>query len=159
MNWDTSRPERASRSIVSRAALPFPSAIASAAAKISSESATPSTARTSSVSTGLPPYATSWSSVPRASRKLPPAAREIAPTAPSSISIPSATDTRSRTSAIWRAAGRWKSNRWQRSTIVGITLCASVVASTNTVLGGGSSRVFRNAFQASLVSMWASSMM
>ncbi len=55
--------------------------------------------------------------------------------------------------------GRWKSKRWQRSAIVAITLCDSVVARTKTVFGGGSSSVFRKAFQASLVSMCASSRM
>jgi DNA polymerase-3 subunit gamma/tau len=57
------------------------------------------------------------------------------------------------------AGGRWKSKRWQRSAIVAITVWDSVGASTTTVLGGGSSRVFRKAFQASLVSMCASSRM
>ena len=54
-NCDTSRPERASRSLASRAAFPSSAAIASPAARISSASATPSTARTSSVATCLPP--------------------------------------------------------------------------------------------------------
>ena len=63
------------------------------------------------------------------------------------------------TSAICSSEGRWKSKRWQRSMIVGITFWGSVVARTKTVLGGGSSSVFRKAFQASLVSMWASSRM
>ncbi len=97
--------------------------------------------------------------MPSASRKLPAAAREIAAIAPSSISIPSAAETRRSTSAICSSEGRWKSNRWQRSTIVGITLWGSVVARMKTVLGGGSSSVFKNAFQASRVSMWASSRM
>ena len=97
--------------------------------------------------------------MPSASRKLPFADRAIAEVAPCSTSIPSLPATRSSTSAICAADGRWKSKRWQRSTIVGITLCASVVASTKTVFGGGSSSVFRNAFHASRVSMWASSMM
>ena len=55
--------------------------------------------------------------------------------------------------------GRWKSKRWQRSTTVAGTFCASVVASTNTVFGGGSSSVFRNAFHAACESMCASSRM
>ena len=55
--------------------------------------------------------------------------------------------------------GRAKSKRWQRSTTVAGTRCASVVASTNTVCGGGSSRVFRNAFHAAVESMCASSRM
>jgi formiminotetrahydrofolate cyclodeaminase len=52
-----------------------------------------------------------------------------------------------------------KSKRWQRSTTVGSTFAASVVASTKTVFGGGSSSVLRNAFQAALDSMCASSRM
>ena len=42
---------------------------------------------------------------------------------------------------------------------MGGTLCASVVASTNTTCPGGSSSVFRNAFQAAVESMCASSRM
>ena len=57
-----------------------------------------------------------------------------------------------------RRAG-WKSKRWQRSTIVAGTLCASVVASTKTTCAGGSSSVFRNAFHAACESMCASSRM
>ena len=49
---------------------------------------------------------------------------------------------------IWATVGRLKSKRWQRSTTVGSTLLASVVASTKIVCGGGSSSVLRNAFQA-----------
>ena len=63
------------------------------------------------------------------------------------------------TSEICSSEGRWKSKRWQRSAIVAITLCDSVVARTKTVFGGGSSSVLRKAFQASLVSMCASSRM
>jgi hypothetical protein len=81
------------------------------------------------------------------------AARAIAPIASSSISIDSASTTRRTTVATCSIEGRWKSKRWQRSAIVGITLWASVVQRTNRVLGGGSSSVFRNAFQASRVSM------
>ena len=97
--------------------------------------------------------------MPSASRKLPLAARAIAPTAPSSTTNPSASEARRSTIAISSGEGRLKSKRWQRSTIVGITLWASVVASTKTVFGGGSSSVFRKAFQASRVSMCASSRM
>jgi formiminotetrahydrofolate cyclodeaminase len=52
-----------------------------------------------------------------------------------------------------------KSKRWQRSATVGRILLASVVASTKTVFGGGSSSVLRNAFHACVVSMCASSRM
>ena len=67
-----------------------PEASASVASKSSSASAAPSSSTTSSVATLSPPKATSWSRVPRASRKLPEAEREISATAPSSTSIPSA---------------------------------------------------------------------
>ena len=97
--------------------------------------------------------------MPSASRKLPVAERAIRATAPSSISIPSAPRDAPTTSAICSSDGRWKSKRWQRSTIVGITFCGSVVARTKAVFGGGSSSVFRKAFQASFVSMCASSRM
>ena len=70
------------------------------------------------------------------------------PTAGSGSSISSSAATRRSTPAICSSEGRWKSKRWQRSTIVAGTLCASVVASTNTTCGGGSSSVFRNAFHA-----------
>ena len=51
----------------------------------------------------------------------------------------------------WRSArpsAGAKSKRWQRSTTVGRTFWASVVASTKIVEGGGSSSVLRNAFHA-----------
>ena len=73
--------------------------------------------------------------------------------------MPSSAATRCSTPAICSSEGRWKSKRWQRSTIVAGTLCASVVASTNTTWPGGSSRVFRNAFHAAVESMCASSRM
>ena len=54
---------------------------------------------------------------------------------------------------------RRRSNRWQRDTIVASTLSPSVVAKTKRTCGGGSSRVFRSAFQAAFESMWHSSTM
>ena len=60
---------------------------------------------------------------------------------------------------ICSTVGRVKSKRWQRSTTVGSTFCASVVASTKIVRGGGSSSVLRNAFHACDESMCASSRM
>ncbi|CAB4909442.1 unannotated protein [freshwater metagenome] len=75
------------------------------------------------------------------------------------MSIDSCWATRSRTRESCTGVGRWKSKRWQRSTTVGRTLLASVVASTKIVRGGGSSRVLRNAFHAALDSMCASSRM
>ena len=67
--------------------------------------------------------------------------------------------TRVMTVAICSTVGRAKSKRWQRSTTVGRTFCASVVARTKIVCGGGSSSVLRNAFQACEDSMCASSRM
>ena len=93
------------------------------------------------------------------SRKLPPAARATSCTAASSISIPSAVAIRRSTSEISPSPGRWNTNRWQRLRMVGSIDCSSVVQSTNTTWSGGSSSVFRTAFEASLVSMCASSTM
>ena len=66
---------------------------------------------------------------------------------------------RCRTVEISGSPGRTKAKRWQRLRIVGSIAVISVVHSTNTTCGGGSSSVFSTAFEASLVSMWASSMM
>jgi hypothetical protein len=71
----------------------------------------------------------------------------------------SSSATRRSTAVIWPTVGRPKSNRWQRSTTVGRTLLASVVASTKIVFGGGSSSVFKKAFHAAVESMCASSRM
>ena len=87
------------------------------------------------------------------------AERAISATASSGIEIDSRSATLRSTSAICTTLGRAKSNRWQRSTTVGSTLAASVVASTKIVFGGGSSSVLRNAFHAAVVSMCASSRM
>ncbi len=46
-----------------------------------------------------------------------------------------------------------------RLRMVGSTFCGSVVASTNTTCGGGSSSVFSSAFDAAVDSMWTSSRM
>jgi formiminotetrahydrofolate cyclodeaminase len=43
--------------------------------------------------------------------------------------------------------------------MVGSTFWGSVVASTNTTWGGGSSSVFNSAFEAAVESMWTSSTM
>ncbi len=87
------------------------------------------------------------------------AERASAATASGGISIDSSAAALRTTLAICSTVGRWKSKRWQRSTTVAGTLFASVVASTNTVFGGGSSSVFRNAFHAAVESMCASSRM
>ena len=107
----------------------------------------------------VPVYVTSCSSVPSASRNEPVAWRASSATASGAISIDSASATRVMTVAICSTVGRAKSKRWQRSTTVGRTFCASVVARTKIVCGGGSSSVLRNAFHACEDSMCASSRM
>ena len=97
--------------------------------------------------------------MPSASRKLPVAWRAMSATAPCSMLICSVAATRPTTVATCSTVGRPKSKRWQRSTTVGSTFWASVVASTKIVRGGGSSSVLRNAFHAWGESMWASSRM
>ena len=47
--------------------------------------------------------------------------------------------------------------RWQREMMVGRILFGSVVAKMNFTCGGGSSKVFRRALNAAVVSMWTSS--
>jgi hypothetical protein len=87
------------------------------------------------------------------------AERAIRASASSGALMPSWADTRLSTVVIWARVGRPKSKRWQRSATVGRIFCASVVASTKIVCGGGSSSVLRNAFHAALESMCASSRM
>ena len=66
---------------------------------------------------------------------------------------------------VWRCAtssslrSLRNSKTWQREAIVSGTSSGSVVAKTNRTCEGGSSSVFRSAFQAKSVSWWASSMM
>src|SRR5215207_9157767 len=79
--------------------------------------------------------------------------------APSGTSISSFVAVLRSTVVICSVDGRTKSKRWQRSTTVGSTFWASVVASTKIVFGGGSSSVLRNAFHACEESMCASSRM
>ena len=97
--------------------------------------------------------------MPSASRKEPVAWRASSATASGGIEIDSISATRRTTDASCSTVGRAKSKRWQRSTTVGRTFAASVVASTKTVFGGGSSSVLRNAFHACVESMCASSRM
>ena len=56
-------------------------------------------------------------------------------------------------------ASRWNCRCWVRLRIVSDIFCGSVVASTKTTWGGGSSSVFSNAASAPLESMWTSSRM
>ncbi len=102
---------------------------------------------------------TSCSSVPSASRKLPVAERAIAATASGGISIDSANS-----GARQHARDLLDRRAVEIEAVAAIDdsgrhLCASVVASTKTVCGGGSSSVFKKAFQAAWESMCASSRM
>jgi hypothetical protein len=76
-----------------------------------------------------------------------------------STSIPSASEISRSFSESSETPGRQKSKLWQRLMIVGKTLCFSVVASMKTTCSGGSSSIFRRALNASVVSIWTSSMM
>ena len=97
------------------------------------------------------------SSSDSASRRLPSEARISSGSAAGSNPMPSWV----RISVSWRASVSGgiglKSKRWQReSTVAGMRL-GSVVASTNTTCGGGSSSVLRNALNAGPESMCTSS--
>ncbi len=76
-----------------------------------------------------------------------------------SASMPSSLQTRLSSATMFAWVWRWKSNRWHRERMVGSSLWGSVVARTKMTWGGGSSSVLRRALEASLVSMWTSSMM
>ena len=89
-----------------------------------------------------------WSSIESASRIAPSAHTEIIFTASLSIFI---------LSEISSGESRWKSNRWHRETIVVGSLWISVVAKMKTTWGGGSSKIFKNALNAPVESMWTSS--
>ena len=62
-------------------------------------------------------------------------------------------------STMMRSGMRLKSKRWQRDRMVTGIFCGSVVAKMNFTCGGGSSSVLSSALNASVVSMWTSSMM
>ena len=124
-----------------------------------SASVVPSRSRTAATVIASGQAVASWSSDDTASRKLPPAARAIVVTAAGSISIDSSRAIRCSTVEISGRPGRANANRWQRLRIVGSIAAISVVQRTNTACEGGSSSVFSTAFEASFVSMWASSMM
>ncbi len=71
----------------------------------------------------------------------------------------SASHTRESTFTSSPGPGRRKAKRWQRERIVLSSLAGSVVQSTKTTWGGGSSSVFSSALDASAVSECASSRM
>ena len=131
---------------------------------------TPSASSTSSGVMVPSAYVTSLSSVPMASRNPPCEWRAMMCSASAWMSMggpPLSASGRAFSRSTMPASrrtmsvtcGRWKSNRWQRETMVSGILCASVVARTNTTLSGGSSRVLSSALKASRVSMWTSSTM
>jgi hypothetical protein len=158
-NWVTSRPgldELAAAPSAERASW---EATASSAPKSSSASATPRTASTSSTWISVPEYVTSCSSVPSASRKEPVAWRASSATASAGDRDGLLVGDALHHARELLDRRPEKSKRWQRSTTVGRTFDASVVASTKIVDGGGSSSVLRNAFHACVESMCASSRM
>ena len=119
----------------------------------------PSNSRACSTVTREPNDVMSWSSRFVPSRRLPPDARPMRRSTSGETSTPSSCAMPVSRSVMSCMAMRWKSNRWHREMMVGGRRSGSVVARTNTLWGGGSSSVFRNALKASLVSAWASSMM
>ena len=118
-----------------------------------------SAARATPMSISPTAKAESWSSRLSASRSPPRATSARRSSTAGSIRMPSDSATRASCSRVCWYGMRRKSKRWQRDTIVGGTFWASVVASTNSACGGGSSSVFRNASHASGLSRCASSMM
>ncbi len=89
---------------------------------------------------------------------LPSAAPARRRKAPGVTSIFSAFATFASCAVISGTVSARKANRWQREMIVAGILWSSVDARMNRAWGGGSSRVFRSALKASVVSMWTSSM-
>ena len=123
-------------------------------------SVVPSRARTSSTRSGRCTTVASWSSADTASRKLPEAARATSDTA-AGVDLDRSRPRRCGEAASRSRAGRGgrTRKRWHRLRIVGSMAPISVVQSTKTTWSGGSSSVFRTAFDASFVSMCASSTM
>ena len=119
----------------------------------------PSSSRACSTLTREPNEVINWSSRFVPSRRLPPDARPMSRSTSGDTSAPSSCAMPVSRSIMSCMAMRWKSNRWQRETMVGGSRSGSVVARTNTLCGGGSSSVLRNALNASFVRACASSMM
>ncbi len=106
-----------------------------------------------------PPAATTSSSAEIVSRAEPPPWRTMASMASGSTSSPASPISQRTCSSSTSLGNRWNSRCWVRERIVSLTFCGSVVASTNTTCGGGSSSVFSKAASAALESMWTSSRM
>src|SRR5690606_33181713 len=136
---------------------PSPATSASRMRTSQAASTTPSISRTAGSRTSPPPNAIAWSSSDSASRMLPPAARPIRSRAPRSCSTPSAASTVARCVATAAGGMFFRLNCRQRESTVTGTRCGSVVASTNTTCGGGSSSVLSIALNACVDSMWTSS--
>ena len=102
---------------------------------------------------------THWSRILNASRKPPSAWTAMRRAALSSKAKPSLSATYCNRCAISSDVIRLNVYRWQRDTMVTGSFSISVVAKMNITWSGGSSIVFNRAFHASLVSIWASSMM
>ncbi len=118
----------------------------------------PGSRRTRASSTASAESVAAWSSSESPSRRLPSAAVARIRSAPGVTRIFSAAATFESCSAISAVVSARKAKRWQRDTIVGGILCSSVEARMKRACGGGSSSVFRSALNASVVSMWTSSM-
>jgi hypothetical protein len=103
------------------------------------------------------PKAMTWSRRVWASRIDPSASRAMANRLRSEISKLSDFAMRFSRSTISEVAMRRRSYRWQRDTTVKGSFSGFVVAKTNRLRGGGSSRVFNRALNAWLESMWTSS--
>ena len=149
----TTRPTRARHSATSRAMM------APAKPRAVCSSTTPRTVTTSREVIGPAANAVSWSRIDSASRTDPSALPAISASALSSMANPSPAAMSLSRATISFCDTRRKSNRWQRDRIVAGRRCGSVVTRTRMAWAGGSSSVFRRALAASVVSMWASSMM
>ena len=92
------------------------------------------------------------------SRRLPSAAEASRAMAPGDTGIFSSAATRVSCSEISASVRARNPKRWQREMIVAGILWSSVEARMKRAWGGGSSSVFSSALNASVVSMWTSSM-
>ena len=148
-------------SAMDRASRPrWADAATAASARPGSRSMMDSTNSSSGIISGAtPPPAATTSSALSVSRAEPPPWRTTASTASSVSSIPASLATQRTCSSSSFSLSRWNDRCWVRLRIVSRTFCGSVVASTNTTCGGGSSRVLSSAASAPGVSMCTSSRM
>ena len=111
------------------------------------------------ISMAMPPLADTSSRADTVSRAEPPPWRSTDCSALSSSSMPASPANQRMWSSITSIGSRWNCRCWVRLRMVSDTFCGSVVASTNTTCGGGSSNVFNRAASAALESMCTSSRM